>query len=215
MKKTILYTFVCLLAAMAVSCGGGSDSKEKEVNWRKPTAYIEAINANDYTTAHEVLDKLYANYYLKYCEEDVFHADEVAAYWDAAKYIYKAEMQYLLPMNDADANRRLVFTLQSMNAPRQKPNEAQEYSVGKYQKTDAYMKFCDNYNRLCDEILEISITSGTEDMANQIVKLYKDEYIPSQPNRSTHAVISYTVDKGSKQRAKERLAEAKAEGSFE
>lgn len=222
--KGAVIAAVVVLGLISSACGGSKgekvvnkDGETVEINYYSPSAYIDAVNANDFGLAHKVLDKLYARYLQEYNEKNgVFWNDSDEKYWAGASHIYKAEMMWLLPQNDEEANTRMVYTLQSMNAIGEKPSVARQYRNHEYSKVECYVDFVNKYNALCSDILDISIANGNEDMANRIVKLFKENYARSDGKDAEDFTIhTYTPDRGEIEAAKAKLAEAKADGSFE
>lgn len=223
-KKSMLSwrSIVCLFVAILASACGGSDKTGEtfttkdgatvELNIKDPSAYIDAVNNQDFALAHQVLDKLYAKYLYKYGKDKYFsisHEDE--KYWTAASHIYKAEMMWLLPQNDEDANKRVVFTLQNMNVIGEKPSTSRKYRGSQNYGPRAYMEFVQKYNALCSDILDISITNGNEEMARQIVRLFKDSYVPTKDEDDN---VTYAIDSEERTAAEAKLQEAIAAGLF-
>ena len=214
MKKLFSITS-CILLAMVMmlqSCGGSSNGntmKDKEgnnvsVNYRDPKAYINAVNQQDFTLAHNVLDELYADYLDAYNKSKFFTFDEDQKYWTAANHIYNAEMDYLLPQNDEAASKRAVFTLVQMNTIGDEPISGHSYSgyddhMGRYK---TYVNFVSEYNRLCLKIIELAMFYENEDVANTIAKKIKTGYTLERKDHN----YTWTANNADKERAKALLA---------
>lgn len=149
------------------SCGGGNDSK--------PRTYVEAVSANDYVTAHAILDKYLQKAIDGNANGYLFNYEYIEQFWGAADHIYKSEMMYLIEMNDQAANKRLINTLAMMNIIGTKPLVNESYS--KYTKEYSYYIFVSRYNLLCDEILNISFLNNNREMASQVLMMYKEDAI--------------------------------------
>ena len=173
MKKfvqNICARVACLLIALSVcscSCSGGKKSS-------KPRSYVEAVSANDYVTAHEILDEMLMRALQRnttgFCNAEA----ELTRYWDAADHVYKSEMLYLIDLKDNEANRRLVNSLLLMNVIGDKPKGVvKEFNESFRCKN--YSLFVTRYNRLCDEILDVSIVYNNGEMAKRILGLYKED----------------------------------------
>lgn len=173
--KKIMYSCLGIFSIIFItscSCGGPKKhTKDGKLNpdyynFNHPQAYIDAVNENDFEFAHKVLDHLYARY-LK----DNFRGEE---YWKAAQHVYKAEMQWLIPQNDKEANKRLIFTLDNMNAPGKEPVPDVKYdsTYGFYQ----YVDFVNEYNKLCLEIIRVAVHNNNFEMADAIVPIIKTSY---------------------------------------
>jgi hypothetical protein len=171
MRKPI--QFICmaiLLAGSVASCSCSSDNNKKS----KPTTYVEAISLNDYTTAHKILDGLLDNV-LYACTRGWGDAeDQLLEFWAAADHIYKAEMLYLIDLQDNAANQRLVNSLVMMNVIGDRPTGVIKDFYQQI-RCKNYSLFVTRYNRLCDEILNVSILYKNSDMARQILSLYKED----------------------------------------
>lgn len=178
--RLILLPFLVAIFTTISSCGGNDTS---------PDAYIEAVNENYFAKAHLILDKLYARYLSAPAER--FIADR---YWTAADYIYKAEMQWLLPQNDPEADRRLIFTIDAMNPPGVEPIGDYVYELAEHNKNwerfHAYCTFAEQYNKLCLELIRIALRHNNLPLAELTLDTMKicytrikrdDNYI-YQPN---------------------------------
>lgn len=175
-----------VLCGAVSACGGGSkgkkttdkEGKEVTINVNDPSAYMDAVKANDYTLAHEVLDELYSRYLYAYNSESYNLEKWSKKYWSAADYIYKAEMQWLLPQNDPEANRRLLYTLDSMTPIGKEPISDTTYGYTDCKNEyEPYADFVDHYNKLCYEIVRVAAHNDNLDMANQVVKMFKEDYV--------------------------------------
>lgn len=168
--QLITVLLLCSLAApVFVSC---SDRNEYD----HPSAYLEAIDNNDFEKAHKVLTHLYGKYINAY-NKDLYNKKEFSrAYWTAAEHVYKAEMQWLLPQNDAEANRRLIYTLDEMNATGSEPIPGHPYDYSDKKSGEAYMEFIDQYNKICIEIVKIAVHNGNLEMARQAIDMIKTGY---------------------------------------
>lgn len=99
MKKTLLFSIICLTIGIFCGCSsmGGkitvvsSDGKEYE-------SYEEACHAQDYEAAHKFLTAM-----KKAGSSD---------YEEAREYIFSQEALYLIAMNDETSTKRLFFLLQ-------------------------------------------------------------------------------------------------------
>ena len=139
-----------------------------------PMTYVEAVANNDFKRAHEILD-----YRLERAIElnasDHYQCNEAQEdFWAVADHVYKAEMMYLIEMKDIDANKRLINTLAMMNIIGDKPSK----KMSAYRDIDRaknYSIFVTRFNRLCDEILNISILNNNKEMAQSVLALYKED----------------------------------------
>lgn len=141
-----------------------------------PKEYIEAVNNNDYKKAHQILDNLYADY-LQYPDGET----SAQKYWTAAQYIYKAEMQWLLPQHDTEADRRLIYTLDAFNPVGLEPVGNYTYGLSehnnKYKQFRGYCRFAEEYNKLCIELIKISLRNDNLSLAELTFSTMKNCYI--------------------------------------
>ncbi|MBR2367795.1 MAG: hypothetical protein IKA81_04195 [Alistipes sp.] len=167
--KKLIFGILCIFIVGGVMsiCGGGNDSK--------PRTYVEAVSANDYVTAHAILDKYLQKAIDGNAQGYSFNYEYIEQFWGAADHIYKSEMMYLIEMNDQAANKRLINTLAMMNIIGTKPLVNESYS--KYTKEYSYYIFVSRYNLLCDEILNISFLNNNREMASQVLMMYKEDAI--------------------------------------
>lgn len=174
---------IAIICATVSQCATSCQHRKLE-----PIEYIEAVENADYEQAHELLNLHYAEYLDAYRRNPRRISYYAKSYWSAARHIYKAEMQYLLPLNDPDANNRLIYTLQSMNAIGRKPIAGKSYRYDEYPEVDAYADFVAEYNALCNDMLEIAITYNNKDMARRLLNLYKDDVEKQDDKENRYAI---------------------------
>lgn len=193
--KNWIWIIVGIIAIGAVmdqcSC---SDDKNS------PKEYIDAVNDNDFGKAHKILDRLYADY-LRYPD----NKNSAQDYWTAAEYIYKAEMQWLLPQHDIEADRRLIYTLDAFNPVGLEPVGNYTYGLSehnsKYQQFDAYCRFAEEYNKLCMELIKISLRNDNLPLAELTFSTMKNCYIVENSDDT----YTYVPNNADKERAKELI----------
>lgn len=171
-----------------------------------PKEYIESVNNNDYKKAHQILDNLYANY-LQYPDGET----SAQKYWTAAEYIYKAEMQWLLPQHDTEADRRLIYTLDAFNPVGLEPVGNYNYGLSehnnKYKQFSSYCRFAEEYNKLCIELIKISLRNDNLTLAELTLNTMKNCYIKERDNDT----YKYVLNNTDKERAKELINNYKNE----
>lgn len=171
-----------------------------------PQEYINAVNDNDFEKAHKILDNLYANY-LQYPDGE----SSAQKYWTAAEYIYKAEMQWLLPQHDAEADRRLIYTLDSFNPVGLEPVANYNYGRSEYsdkhRQFSGYCRFAEEYNKLCVELIKISLRNDNLSLAELTLGTMKNCYIKESSGES----YRYVPNNADKDRAKALIDKFKTE----
>ena len=209
-KILICVAIVVVLFLLFKACGSDSDiysSSSSMDESSKPTSYIEAIKVNDFATAHEILDQRLERAIELNASGSWSSEEALEDFWAAADHVYKAEMMYLIEMKDAEANKRLINTLAMMNIIGDRPpHQASAYSsITKY---DNYQVFVTRYNRLCDEILSISILNNNKDMAKMILNLYKEDCAPHYQKPGNDDYYYYDISTKSKDAALKKYNDA-------
>lgn len=188
MKKKWVWVIIGFLAVGAIA---DTCSRSEQQDGNSAYDYIQAVNNQDYQKAHEILDYLYANY-LEYPNGDKSRR----RYWTAADYIYKAEMQWLLTQNDPEADRRLIYTLDAMSPPGIEPVENYGYSLNEYNrqydKFNAYCSFAEEFNKLCFELIKISLRTDNLSLAETALASMKVCYIKNNKDGSYIYEPNYT-----------------------
>ena len=206
-----LAAIVILLASVSiigVACSHGNNKNDGD--------YVAAIRENNFELAHEILDDLYVDL-IRSNSNNSFDADKYSErYWAAADHIYKAEMNYLLSENDPEANRRMIYTLANMNIVGDVVKDGEHISYNQIHRCENYSTFTKRYNRICDEILKIAIFYKNQDMAEQIIKLYKqdNDFEHEWLNETDKYVAHITNSWSSRDAAQNKLQEAIDNGEF-
>ena len=187
--QNVCMACLCISVALLVcscSCSGGGKQNSSAP---RTYTYVDAVSDNDYVLAHKFLD-MYLQDVINANARGLGTIDKMEVFWGAADHIYKAEMMYLIEMNDQAANKRLINTLAMMNVIGNKPVVNESYSM--YTKEYSYYIFVNRYNRLCDEILNISFLNSNREMARQVLMMYKEDAIPRKKNVGSNGVNYYT-----------------------
>ncbi len=205
-KKLIWLAVIALVAYFIIDniFSGESESGPGTAT----TSYVEAVSTNDFRTAHEILDNLLSDA-ISDNAQGYYNSDEsLEKFWAAADHIYKAEMMYLIEMKDMDANKRLINSLALMNIIGDKPSHKMSAYGGSLTKYDNYQIFVTRFNRLCDEILSISILYNNKEMAKQILLLYKEDCSPHYKKDGDEDHYYYDFSNSSKNAALKKYNDA-------
>lgn len=171
-----------------------------------PKEYINAVHNNDFEKAHKILENLYANY-LQYPDGET----SPQRYWTAAEYIYKAEMQWLLPQHNSEADRRLIYTLDTFNPVGLEPLGNYNYDLSehnkKYEQFSGYCRFAEEYNKLCIELIKISLRNDNLPLAELTYSTMKNCYIKEHSGYT----YTYVPNNADKERAEELINHYKNE----
>lgn len=204
-KKLIWIAGIVIVVIAIVDMAFSGEFKEEPIT--STSSYVDAVSASDYKTAHEILDKLLAIAIQRNADDSWYSDEALEEFWAAADHIYKAEMMYLIDMKDIEANKRLINSLAMMNIIGDKPlHKTSAYSsITKY---DNYQIFVTRFNRMCDEILNISLLNNNKDMAKQIINLYKEDCSPHYKKDGDEDYYYYDFSTTSKDAALKTYNEA-------
>ena len=181
------------------SCSRKGEQKNKSVD-----SYIEAVQNENFTEAHQILNNLLADYIRK---SDTWDVEEYGnKFWNAANYIYKAEMQYLLPQNDPEAEKRLLYTLDDFTPIGEAPEADHVYGLsehnGHYKEFMAYINFATGYNKLCLEMIKIALRNDKVDFAEDVLNSMKTNYHKSEE----HSNYTYTINDRAKEEGRKMIS---------
>ena len=168
--KKLIKLFVWPIVAVVLLYSMCSEEEEPA-----PMTYVEAVANNDFKRAHEILDAELTWAIKANAENSVRSEEYLEDFWAVADHVYKAEMMYLIEMKDLDANKRLINTLAMMNVIGNKPSKKMSAYAGSLSREKNYSIFVTRFNRLCDEILNISILNNNKEMAQSVLALYKED----------------------------------------
>lgn len=178
-----------------------------------PMTYVEAVANNDFKRAHEILDAE-LTWAIKTNAENSYRSEEyLEDFWAVADHVYKAEMMYLIEMKDLDANKRLINTLAMMNIIGDKPSKKvfaeHDYEI---RRKKNYSIFVTRFNRLCDEILNISILNNNKEMAQSVLALYKEDCSAPYQKEGEKKYYYFDISTKSKDAALKKFKEAEKNG---
>jgi hypothetical protein len=212
-KIAAIATAVLVIIIMINTCGDNDSNGESTASTvsTTPTTFVEAVSVNDFRTAHEILDNLLADAISKNASGSWSSEEAMEEFWAAAEHIYKAEMMYLIEMKDMDANKRLINSLALMNIIGDKPSHKMS-AYGSLTKYDNYQIFVTRFNRICDEILNISILNNNKETAKQILLLYKEDCSPSYKKDGDDDHYYYDFSNSSKNAALKKYDDAVKNG---
>ena len=178
-----------------------------------PMTYVEAVANNDFKRAHEILDAELTWAIKANAENSVRSEEYLEEFWAVADHVYKAEMMYLIEMKDLDANKRLINTLAMMNIIGDKPSK-KVFVEDYYQirKKKNYSIFVTRFNRLCDEILNISILNNNKEMARSVLALYKEDCSAPYQKEGEKKYYYFDISTKSKDAALKKFKEAEKNG---
>lgn len=187
-RNTLIWCIVgvlLLISGISNSITECKREKKEEENAKieeskSANAYIAAVDSNNYKHAHEILNKLQADYIKRINNRgNSYDASDAREFWNAANYIYKAEMQYLLPMKDPEADQRLLYSLDNFTPVGEKPKLNFEYDK-EVTDLDMYINFVTGFNTLCTEMVRIALRYNNVDFAKNVIFSMKENYIKNE-----------------------------------
>lgn len=204
MKKKVLY-FVAIFVGLyfCSSIVYLCESKEKTVtsadgnnaiNEKKYESYREACRDGDFDAAHKLLDRM---------KENAKDWEDENKVQEAEDYIFNNEVNALVSQNSEEANTRIIYLLNEI------PIEGIKLSIGTNASSSGslYGKSCNRYNIKLNQILELAISTGNQDIAQKILPLYKEDEIIRDWD-----VVAYTYE--TKNAAQKKYDDAVKTGAF-
>lgn len=181
-----------------------SCSDKGQVKKKSTDSYIEAVQNENFTEAHQILNNLLADYISM---SDNYNVDKYGnKFWNAANYIYKAEMQYLLPQNDPEADKRLLYTLDDFTPIGEAPEADHVYGLSEHndhcKEFEAYINFATGYNKLCLEMIKIALRNDKVDFAEDVLNSMKTNYHKSEE----HYNYTYTINDRAKEEGRKMIS---------
>ena len=223
MQRIKFLSFCCMAVFLLTACCSSSSKNEEEkisvtgADGKEYTSYQEACRAGDFEAAHKFLDVLYDKYVEGYGnahEYDSYLVRDVREKYHAAlNYIFKQEMMFLASDGSEQAADKVIYLLTEI------PEEGSAYSDGRYhyqQINESYddakdfvtfSKWINNYNNLCNQILDLAISQENQFLAAKVVKMYKQNIITTEdPKDRNYYNVSHTWT--DKNKAVEKCKEA-------
>ena len=181
MKKVFYSILLCLGIISLTSCGGSDKD------------YIEACNARDFETAHKILNQ-YREDYTEALSEDLdnsYRKKEYDAaqqkYYKAFDYIYQHEVQLIMEeATEQECVDKITFLLLSIPVEEEKQQSiGVTYGFDEYKIFDAYLKWSQHYNSLCNSILTLAIDRKNKKLARFILMQFVNEIYQNRIYSST------------------------------
>lgn len=238
LKSTLLFIVIVTL--------GGCKQKVEQItvtgaDGKEYTSYITACSNGDYDAAREFVEKMKVQQTNAKANKD-YHLEEALkeSIQEAEDYIFNEEIQYLASLNDEQANNRLVLIINRQSV------EGTEFQEGtclgkKINKSDLddyggqfdhyddspaevrsyrkYISWSENHNSKCNNILNIAISCGNENLAKKIIHMYrKDPELLLKNEKKESGNLYYDVyahyTNGSRDAAQKKYDEAVKSGAF-
>ena len=237
MKKNYSLAIYCLIMCVLVACGNSSDSTSSNSSndSSKYRDYRDGVKDLDFESARDTLNT-YRMEYLKFQSKNgIIHKDErkeaELKYYNAFDYIYKMETQYLLSEFEGDECKdKIMFLLEEIPIEGEKcPEGLCDYDIAcrgtwgdEGIPLDAYIVWTQHFNRLCSNILSLSINRKNQKLAKLILQNFVenvevtaggDVKIDGVFVDGNHGYIKYTKDDYNA--AKKKYDEAVASGAFD
>lgn len=142
--------------------------------------YMEAVENEDFDTAHKCLKKLYSSYVKesssgkslegwKSYESKTGDAIIAAAdaYTKAASYVFCAEVRYLMSQPDESLNDRIVFLFNELSIVGDRRAEGDRISINSAEGVNAALlkKYIACNNQIANQIVDMAINAGNKKLA--------------------------------------------------
>ncbi len=214
----------------------GADGKEYH-------SYRTACSNGDFDAAREYVGKMKDKVVAvddwserERLEEQVYEAED---------YIFTSEINALASMNTPEANTRIVLMLneimskgiyreegtivgKDLNYRLEGTSWSRDFEliIGGSSSADAdfsyrqYSAWCSYFNMKCDRVLDLAIVFGNKELAEQVIRLIRQDasfiYKPSSqhPRNSDYKDVYAHYTNDSKDAAKKKYDEAMASGAF-
>ena len=188
-------------SSVSGSNGSGSNDYESSegLSDRKKEyeSYREACRDGDFDAAHKFLDRM---------KEDVEDWDSEQKYREAEDYVFNYEVNALVSQNSEEANTRIIYLLNEI------PIEGTKQPIGDTEYGGSvYGNSCNRFNIKLNQIMELAISLGNQDIAKKILPLYKEDEI--MDSKRTYKIAAYTYN--TRDAAQAKYDEAVASGAFD
>lgn len=142
--------------------------------------YMEAVENEDFDTAHKCLKKLYSSYVKesssgKSLEGWNFSSNKTGdaiiaaadAYTKAASYVFCAEVRYLMSQPDESLNDRIVFLFNELSIVGDRRAEGDRISIYDAEGVNAALlnKYIACNNQIANQIVDMAINAGNKKLA--------------------------------------------------
>lgn len=154
------YLMIALMGfAMTTLCGCGNKSVTG-ADGREYDSYQSACRNQDFVAAYDWIEKNNGS------EED-------------KDYVFNAEMLYLTSLGTEEASNRIVYLLAEYQIPGTPVTESTDTGSGArdsvYDELKKYIVGVTRFNKRCDNVLDMAITQGNEQLCKKIISLYKQD----------------------------------------
>ena len=156
MKNLILLALIGFGVATICSCGSKS---VKGADGTEYSSYQEACRHQDFVAAYDWIEKNNGSD-------------------DDKDYVFNAEMLYLTSLGTEDASNRIVYLLAEYQIPgipvtESTSHESQWNDV--YRDMKKYILGVMRFNKRCDNIIDMAISQGNEQLCRKIIPQYKKD----------------------------------------
>ena len=212
MRKMNLLALMCIVIYL-VACDNvkvkmASDNKDEitvtGADGKKYSSYRTACSNGDFDAAREFIEKMKAIQTDAYSNRDFRKHDALSeSIREAEEYIFSSELNALASLNDTQANTRIILILNEIKTEGIPVNEGTNVVDLNFWN---FQEWVSNFNLRCDRILDIAIACGNKDLAERILRLFRQDVTYRE------GVVHYIND--SKDAAQKKYDEAVRSGAF-
>ena len=156
MKK--VFVIVALIDLVMTSLCGCGPKSVKGADGKEYDNYQSACRNQDFVAAYDWIEKNNGS------EED-------------KDYVFNAEMLYLTSVNTEEASNRIIYLLAEYQIPGTPVREIENsrYDGELYEGANKYIEGVTRFNKRCDNVIDMAIAQGNENLARKIIPLYKGD----------------------------------------
>ena len=153
MKNLILLALIGFGVATICSCGSKS---VKGADGTEYSSYQEACRHQDFVAAYDWIEKNNGSD-------------------DDKDYVFNAEMLYLTSLGTEDASNRIVYLLAEYQIPGTPVTESTSHETQWNDDMKKYIIGVMRFNKRCDNIIDMAISQGNEQLCRKIIPQYKKD----------------------------------------
>ncbi len=194
MKKFYQLTIGCIVLCAQVACGGSNNKSEEDKNKSESYTYMDAVNNNDFESAHKMLNELYADFQdawesnyvgMKPANREIIES-AAEKYARAASNILCAEARYIISEYPDEAFDRLSYLFNEIRVMGEKSDQYAPNGDTPYQqecaKVNCYRQTVKYNNELCDVVLNLGLTYNNKKLSELALLFYRENGHPDQTN---------------------------------
>ena len=232
MKSSIFKTayIIAVIVSLSGCSQGVKEISIKGVDGKEYTSYQSACSNGDFDAARTYIGKMKEQ---RTMIDDYYARERLdEAISEAEDYIKHEEVNYLASLNDVQANNRIVLILNQLSPEGLEAGEGtllgkhqyklaiENFAEGHMKDFKDYISWVGSYNSECNQLFDIAIACGNEDLAKKILYIYrKDAELSLKNEKKENGNLYYDVyahyTNSSRDAAQQKYDEAVKSGAFQ